>query len=94
MQGFKNKLERRFPIFPVAPAGRACSMPWDSGLRLAVKMIAEYFEHALQFERLAAEEKDARLKADLEKQAKAYRKLAAERASKLGLPSPPAKNPD
>jgi hypothetical protein len=61
-------------------------------MRLTVKMIAEYLEHALQFERMAAEEKDARLKADLEKQATAYRKLAGDRARKLGLPSPPAKN--
>jgi hypothetical protein len=68
-------------------------MLWRSGVVLAVKMIAEYLEHALQFERMAAEEKDAGLKADLEKQAKAYRKLAGERASKLGLPSPPPKNP-
>jgi len=62
------------------------------GLRFAVKMIAEYLEHALQFERMAAEENDAKLKAELEKQAKAYRKLAVERASKLGLPPPPVKN--
>ena len=54
-------------------------------------MIAEYLEHALQFERLAAEEKDAQLKADLEKQANAYRKLAEERAKKLGLAPPPAR---
>jgi hypothetical protein len=67
-------------------------MPRALGLRFAVKMIAEYLEHALQFERMAAEESDAKLKADLEKQAKAYRKLAGERASKLGLPPPPVKN--
>jgi hypothetical protein len=61
-----------------------------------VKMIAEYLEHALQFERMAAEENDTKLKADLEKQAKAYRKLAGDRASKLGLasPPPPPKNSD
>jgi len=29
-------------------------------------MIAEYLEHALQFERMAAEENDAKLKAELE----------------------------
>ena len=55
----------------------------------AVKMIAEYLEHALQFERMAAEETNPELKADLDKQAAAYRKLAAERANKLGLQPPP-----
>lgn len=42
-------------------------------------MIAEYLEHALQFERMAAREKNPELKAQLEKQAAAYRKLAGER---------------
>jgi hypothetical protein len=50
-----------------------------------VKMIAEYLEHALQFERLAAEEPNPDLKAELAKQAAAYRTLAAERTKKLGL---------
>jgi len=53
-----------------------------------MKMIAEYVEHALQFERLAAHEKDPKLKADLEKQATAYRKLAADRAKQLGIEPP------
>jgi hypothetical protein len=52
-------------------------------------MIAEYLEHALQFERMAASEKNPELRAQLEKQAAAYRKLAGERANKLGLQSPP-----
>jgi hypothetical protein len=57
-----------------------------------MKMVTEYIEHALTFERLAAEEQDPKLKAELESQAKAYRNLAAERAAKYGLPlpSPPA----
>jgi len=59
-----------------------------TGAGSAVKMIAEYLENALRFERLAAEESNARLKADFENQAKAYRKLAAERAGKLGLQPP------
>jgi hypothetical protein len=54
-------------------------------------MIAEYLEHALAFEALAADEKNPILKEDLEKQAIAYRKLAAERSEKLGLPEPPPK---
>jgi hypothetical protein len=52
-------------------------------------MIAEYLEHALQFERLAAEEPNPDLRAQLEKQAAAYRKLAAERTKTLGLDSLP-----
>jgi hypothetical protein len=52
-------------------------------------MIAEYLENALKFERMAAEEKNLELKTALEKQAISYRKLAADRASKLGLPPPP-----
>ena len=50
-----------------------------------MKMVAEYVEHTLQFERLAAHEKDPQFKADLEKQAAAYRKLAADRAKEIGL---------
>jgi hypothetical protein len=45
-----------------------------------MKMLAEYLEKAIAFERMAADEKDAKLKADLEKQAAAYRKLAVQRA--------------
>jgi hypothetical protein len=56
-------------------------------------MIAEYLEHALQFERMAAEEADLALKASLEKQAVAYRKLASERAARLNLPRPPGPRP-
>jgi len=52
-------------------------------------MIAEYLEHALQFEKMAAVETDPKLKESLTKQALAYRKLAAERAERQGLPRPP-----
>jgi hypothetical protein len=55
----------------------------------AMKMIAEYVEHAIRFEQMAKAEQNPRLKADLQKQAEAYRKLAQERANKLGLPRPP-----
>jgi len=54
-----------------------------------MKMLAEYLEKAITFEKMAAAEKDAKLRADLEKQAIAYRKLATERAKKLKLPVPP-----
>jgi hypothetical protein len=53
-----------------------------------MKLLTEYLEHALTFERLAAAEQDPKLKAELEGQAKAYRRLAAERAVKYGLPPP------
>lgn len=48
-------------------------------------MVAEYLEKALHFEQMAAQEKNADLKAQLLKQAKAYRKLAADRALKEPL---------
>ncbi len=54
-----------------------------------MKMLAEYLENAIKFERLAAEEQDAALKAELETQAIAYRKLAENRAKKYNLALPP-----
>ena len=54
----------------------------------AMKLLTEYIEHALQFERLAAQEADPKLKAQFAEQAKAYRELAAERAARYGLPPP------
>ena len=54
-----------------------------------MKMLAEYLEKAITFERMAAEEENPKLRADLKKQAEAYRKLAAERAKRLGLQRPP-----
>jgi hypothetical protein len=48
--------------------------------KTSVKMVAEYLEKALDLELLAAAETDPTLKADLTKQAEAYRKLAAKRA--------------
>jgi hypothetical protein len=53
-----------------------------------MKLLTEYLEHALQFERLAAQESNPELKALFESQAAAYRKLVAERAQKYGLPPP------
>ena len=54
-----------------------------------VQMIAQYMEHALAFEKMAAEETDSALKESLIKQVLAYRKLAAERAERLKLSYPP-----
>lgn len=53
-----------------------------------MKFIAQYLERAQQFEHLAAAETDSKLKADLEKQALAYRKLAERRAKEMGVPLP------
>jgi hypothetical protein len=57
-----------------------------------MKLATEYLAHAAAFERLARSEEDERLRAQLENQATAYRKLARERAEKLGItlsPDPP-----
>jgi ABC-type Zn uptake system ZnuABC Zn-binding protein ZnuA len=53
-----------------------------------MKMLAEYLDSALRFEQMAAHEKDPKLKADFEKQAAAYRKLAEKRAKEYGLKMP------
>jgi hypothetical protein len=55
-----------------------------------MKMIAEDLEHAMQFESMAAEATDQQLKETLLGQAKAYRKLAAERAARLKIAVPPS----
>jgi hypothetical protein len=54
----------------------------------AMQRIAEYLADAATFDRMANEAKDEELKAALKKQAAAYRKLATERAQKLGIPAP------
>lgn len=50
-----------------------------------MKMIAEYLEHALHFEQMAAETADEKLKEALLAQARDYHKMAAERARRLQL---------
>jgi hypothetical protein len=52
----------------------------------------QYLENAMKFERMAAEEPAPKLKAQFEEQARAYRKLADERASRLSLALPPQKH--
>jgi hypothetical protein len=54
-----------------------------------MKMIAEYLEHAIHFERMAAEASDAGLKVRMLEQAQAYRKLADERAARAKISHPP-----
>jgi hypothetical protein len=53
-----------------------------------MKLLNEYLEHALAFERLVGEESNPEVRAQFEQQAAAYRKLAAERAARYGLPAP------
>jgi len=53
-----------------------------------MKMLAEYLDTAIKFETMAAAESDAKLKAQFEKQATAYRKLAEKRAKEYGLKPP------
>jgi hypothetical protein len=53
-----------------------------------MKLIVEYIAESVKFERMAAEQQDAAVKAQMEDQAAAYRKLAGERAKKLGIPPP------
>lgn len=65
----------------------------DALARLAtVKLIAEYLERAHQFERMADHENDPKLRADFEKQARAYHKLAEKRALETRLPLPKHKD--
>ena len=56
-----------------------------------MKVIEEYLENAVAFEQLAAIEIDPTLKDDFEKQAVAFRKLAAERTKRLSLGEPAPK---
>ena len=53
-----------------------------------MKLLNEYLDHALTFERLAEQEQKPEIRTQFAEQAKAYRKLAAERAAKYGLPPP------
>ena len=53
-----------------------------------MKLLNEYLDHALAFERMAAQESNPTVKAQFQEQAQAYRKLAAERAARYGLPAP------
>lgn len=53
-----------------------------------MKLTEEYLENALAFERLAAVEIDLSLKQSFEKQAVAFRKLAAEQTDRLSLRPP------
>lgn len=53
-----------------------------------MKLIAEYLERAHQFERMAEQETDPKLKDAFAKQARSYHRLAEKRAMEIGLPMP------
>ena len=55
---------------------------------MSLDLLTQYIDHALTFERMADAEPDQGFRADLERQASAYRRLAAQRARRLGLPLP------
>jgi hypothetical protein len=48
-----------------------------------MQRLAEYLEHARQFERLAVEETNPQIRAQFEQQADSYRKLAERRVAFL-----------
>jgi hypothetical protein len=53
-----------------------------------MKLVTEYLEQALNFERLAAAEARPAAKKQLKEQAEAYHKLAAQRAKELNVSLP------
>jgi hypothetical protein len=57
---------------------------------MLMKLLSQYLERALHFERLASEETEPKLKASLEEQAASYRRMAAKHAKMLGLRAPNA----
>jgi hypothetical protein len=60
---------------------------------MSLDLLTQFINQALTFERMAEAELNQRLKADLERQASAYRRLAAQRAIRLGLPLPSEPKP-
>jgi hypothetical protein len=53
-----------------------------------MKMLAEFLDNAAQFEQMAADEKDTKLKGEFKRKAASYRKRAEERATEHGLKMP------
>lgn len=58
-----------------------------------MKLVAEYLDRAMQFERMAEETSDPKVKAQFLQQSAAYRKLAAKRAAQLNVPRPEGSKP-
>jgi hypothetical protein len=55
---------------------------------LVVKLLAEYLEHVVEFQALAARENNPTLKARYAERADTYRQLATKRAADIGLNLP------
>jgi hypothetical protein len=53
-----------------------------------MKTLTEYLREAIKFEQMALDAIDAKTKAAFKNQAVAYRKLAIQRAQRLGIPVP------
>ena len=77
------------PYKVIPPIRRFRMARWG---RPAVKMLAEYLDHALEFELMAGREQNLETKAKLERQAEAYRELATERAKLIGIGQGPTKH--
>lgn len=76
------------PVFGLDRLRRSVLVTFEvPSLGAVMKMIAEYLEHALHFEKMAAEAVDPELKDLFNKQASAYRNLAAERAERQSFPT-------
>jgi hypothetical protein len=58
-----------------------------------MKLVAEYLDRAMQFERMAEEASDPKLKTQFLQQCEAYRKLATKRAANLNAPPPEGSKP-
>jgi hypothetical protein len=59
-----------------------------------MKMITEYLEHALSFERMAGEEQDPNVsESSLNSRRRPIGNFAADRAERFGLPAPSAPDP-
>jgi hypothetical protein len=55
---------------------------------MTMKMLTDFLDRAIEFEKLAAAELNSVFKNQLLEQAAEYRKLAAKRAEEYGLPMP------
>jgi hypothetical protein len=56
-----------------------------------MKMVNEYLAEAANFEKLATNEPNSKFREDLLRHARAYRRLAEERAKQLGITRPHSK---
>jgi len=57
-----------------------------------MKIVADHLDAAMKFEQMAVAEKDPKLKAEFERQAAAYRKLAEERNQRIRAQNNPTPN--